>query len=406
MKFTLEKAREYIEIFYNTNKMAADLDIELDNAALMLVGEHGIGKTEILKGFAKEKGVHCEIVRLSQFDEIGQLKGYPIVKIEVSKDTGPEIVKRWITEKQIPTYINDGWVMSKREPVMGDAAPDFISRLKEGDILLLDDFSRNLSFFNNAIMEIIKEKAFGSWKLPKGVSVFLSSNPDDGNYDVRQLDGAQKDRITPIEIEWNKESWCRYADTLYNNDAKIIPDEYINFIFMNPEVVSGYSGDKKYEGACSIRRWTNFFKQVALLYPNTKKDLNKIIELGQIVLGDVIHSFGAFINNNFDKIITPEEIFSISKFETVIDKINESIKLSDNEYMIRNVITFRLSNYIDRIIENNITATPEMKDRLVEIGNSTIFEKDNKLFILKSLAKSEVKFKDVIIKCAGLFANK
>ncbi len=403
MKFNLIDAKKYIEIFYNTNKFACDLNMQMDNAALMLVGEHGIGKTEILKSFAKEKGIHCEIVRLSQFDEIGQLKGYPMIKIEVCKDTETGVVKKWITQKQIPNYIDNGWVMGNSDPVMSDAIPDFVSRVKEGDILVLDDFSRNLGFFQNAVMEIIKEKAFGSWKLPKGVSVFLSSNPDDGNYDVQQLDGAQADRITPIEIEWNKEAWCAFADGLYIDDRKIIPDEYVNFIFMNPEVVSGYSSDKKYTNACSIRRWTNFFKQVALLYPNTKNDLPKIIELGQIVLGDVIHSFGAFINNDFDKIITPEEIISTPKFETVVKRIEESFALSKNEYVIRSVITFRLSNYVDRIIENNVPVTPELKSRLIQIGNSSVFEKDNKLFILKSLAKSEVKFKDVVLGCLSIF---
>jgi len=402
MKFNLSKARKYLEIFYDTNVELAKRNINYDNYALMLVGEHGIGKTDIIKQFAKERGIHAEIVRLSQFDEIGQLKGFPIVTVKVAKKFDDEVKYRNISEKQLPIYIEKGWVPTSDSPVMSDAPPDFISRLKPYDILVFDDFSRSLPFFNNSVMEIIKERKFSGWELPVGVSVFLSSNPDNGEYDVRQLDGAQQDRITPIEIEWDKEIWVKYAANLHQDGKRVIPDEFINFIYMNPEVVTGHTtiADKKFDKACSIRKWTNFFVQCNLVYPNIKDNLHNIIELGQIHVGDLVHAFVTFINSNYDKIISSEEIINNPSFEKVKEKIISSINLSDNTNMIKNVITFRLNNYIENLINSGVKITPELKTRLVEVCNCDLFEKDNKLMILKQLS-NDFRFKDVIIKSSS-----
>lgn len=406
MKFNLSSAKKFLEIFYDTNVELSKRNIEYDNYALMLVGDHGIGKTEMIRQFALERGVHAEIVRLSQFDEIGQLKGFPIITVKVAKKFEDGLKYRDISEKQLSVYIEKGWIPTQDSPTMSDAVPDFISRLKPYDILVFDDFSRSLPFFNNSVMEIIKERKFAGWELPKGVSVFLSSNPDNGEYDVRQLDGAQLDRITPIEIEWDKEIWVNYADGLTYNNEKLIPNEFINFIYMNPEVVSGHSSSttKTFNNACSIRKWTNFFIQSSLMYKNIKKNLPEIIELGQLHVGDIVHSFGTFINNNYDQIISSEEIINLSTFENVLEKVNHSLTLNDNHTMIRNVISFRLSNYLDRYITDKLQVTPQLKNRLVEVCNSEILEKDNKLLIMKKLT-ADSRFKDVILKSSASMLN-
>ena len=406
MKFNLDDAKKYLEIFYDTNVELANKGINYDNYALMLVGDHGIGKTEMIKQFAKERGVHAEIVRLSQFDEIGQLKGFPIITVKVTKKFDNEIKTRVISEKQLGVYIEKGWVPTVDAPTMSDAPPDFISRLKPYDILVFDDFSRSLPFFNNAVMEIIKERKFSGWELPKGVSVFLSSNPDNGEYDVRQLDGAQLDRITPIEIEWNRETWVKYAENLFYENKRLIPDEFINFIYMNPEVVSGHSvnSDKKFTNACSIRKWTNFFIQSSLFYNDIKKNLPYIIHLGQLHVGDVVHSFASFINNNYDEIISSEEIINLESFDSVANKIEKSLSLSNNPTMIKNVISFRLSNYLDRFITDKIQVTPALKQRLIEVCNSDFLEKDNKLLIIKKLAQDS-RFKEVILRSSNSMIN-
>jgi hypothetical protein len=399
MKFNLSSAKKFLEIFYDTNVELANKNITHDNYALMLVGDHGIGKTDMIKQFAKERGVHAEIVRLSQFDEIGQLKGFPIVTVKIAKKFEDEVKYRVIPEKHLSIYIEKGWSPTSDSPIMSDAAPDFISRLKPYDILVFDDFSRSLPFFNNSVMEIIKERKFSGWELPKGVSVFLSSNPDNGEYDVRQLDGAQLDRITPIELEWDKETWIRYAENLEYEGSRLIPDEFINFIYMHPEVVSGHEvvTDKSFTNACSIRKWTNFFIQSNLLYKDIKKDLINIIELGQLHVGNLVHSFASFVNNKYHLIVSSEEIINLKTFDTVVKRINESLELSDNHVMIKNIISFRLSNYLDRYINDRLQVTPELKQRLIDLCNSDLLEKDNKLVILKKLSK-DGRFKEVILK--------
>ena len=43
-----------------------------------------------------------------------------------------------------------------------------------------------------ATMQLIQDGKFISWKLPENTNIVLSSNPDDGTYQVSSLDPAQR----------------------------------------------------------------------------------------------------------------------------------------------------------------------------------------------------------------------
>lgn len=48
------------------------------------------------------------------------------------------------------------------------------------------------SLFMQATMQLIQDGKFISWKLPENTNIVLSSNPDDGTYQVSSLDPAQR----------------------------------------------------------------------------------------------------------------------------------------------------------------------------------------------------------------------
>ena len=72
--------------------------------------------------------------------------------------------------------------------------------------------------------------------------------------------------------------------------------------------------------------------------------------------------------------------------------------------MIKNVISFRLSNYLDRYITEKLQVTPVLKQRLIDVCNSDILEKDNKLLIIKKLSQDS-RFKEVILKSSNSMIN-
>ena len=63
-------------------------------------------------------------------------------------------------------------------------------------MLVLDDYNRGSSLMLNACMRITDEQETASWSLPKGSTVILTSNPDDGeeSFNVSSGDSAQKSR--------------------------------------------------------------------------------------------------------------------------------------------------------------------------------------------------------------------
>lgn len=171
---------------------------------LAFEGESGIGKTSIVEQTAMELGLGLIKRNFSQFEELGDLTGFPQkeykmckegtepiselrkVKITVEEPTvverpikkqvidpitkqaaiveemgkvrimqkvekevekleviqaGSELQCEWVNEKAIDHYKAQGFVMTN-ESRMGYAIPEFVVDKGEGYILLLDDFSR------------------------------------------------------------------------------------------------------------------------------------------------------------------------------------------------------------------------------------------------------------------------
>ena len=105
---------------------------------LCIWGTHGIGKTEIVKGFAKKNNMKFEYIAPAQFEEMGDLHGIP----EVIETNGVKSTK----------FISPNWVPKEEGP----------------GILLLDDLNRADDRILRGCMQLIQNYELVSWKLPKG----------------------------------------------------------------------------------------------------------------------------------------------------------------------------------------------------------------------------------------------
>ena len=63
-----------------------------------------------------------------------------------------------------------------------------------------------------AIMELICTGKYISWKLPKYTSIALSSNFDDGSYQVTSLDAAQLSRMVNFPIKFDIKVWAAWGE--------------------------------------------------------------------------------------------------------------------------------------------------------------------------------------------------
>ena len=381
---TLNEFKEVFTYLLDNNKQLEDKGLR--PIAVGLEGEAGVGKTSIIEEIATERGMTMVKVNLAQLEEIGDLIGLPIKEYEVAWiDNGNIKDKRWMSENQTKNL--DSRLKLTGRVRMSYAPPAWLptEENSNGCILMLDDFSRASTMFMQAIMEIINTAEYISWKLPKYTSVVLTSNPDDGQYNVSSLDNAVKTRFINFNVKFNIEEWAKWAE-----EAEI-DGRAINF-----ELLYGNEIFKKHNGVQTVnpRSYTTFCKAISGL-----KDWNKPETLALILqiskgcfLNDkdniIGNLFTTFIANKLDKLIQPKDMIEL-KWETLEPKMRECVYDNGNfRPDIASILTIRLMNYILYLfsikgaIKENV-----VYDRILEIVNNDemLFSEDLIFHLVKTL---------------------
>ena len=147
-------------------------------------------------------------INLSQIEELGDLVGFPVKEFKISNKDGQTT---WINENQVDAAMKKGYkIVDKR---MSHAAPEWIQGKGEGGFLVLDDYTRADHRFMQATMELIDRQEYISWSLPKNWHVILTTNPDNGDYQVTSLDDAQRTRFISTEVKFDSNVWARWIVT-------------------------------------------------------------------------------------------------------------------------------------------------------------------------------------------------
>lgn len=330
-----------------------------------IMGDAGLGKTSAILQVAKETNMDMVKLNLAQFEELGDLIGFPVKEYQVKNAEGKTL---WITEQEIETASSKGYrVVGKR---MSHAAPEWIQGKGEGGFLILDDFTRADHRFMQAVMEICDRQEYASWKLPKNWHVILTTNPDNGDYNVTSLDVAQQTRFISVELKYDANVWARWAEEVG------IDGRCINFMLMNPELVTQ---------RVNPRSITTFFNAISSIQ-NFYDELPLIQMIGEGSVGsDFSSMFVMFINNKLDTLISPEEI--MTKDEKAVFEILESIVGKDDEFRadLSSVMATRIVNYC--LTKAKTQGVPDsMINRLAKITTTcTAFTDDLKYYISKEL---------------------
>ncbi|MCX7813855.1 MAG: MoxR family ATPase, partial [Pseudothermotoga sp.] len=143
----------------------------------MLVGEAGVGKTQLIEEIGAQTGRHVIKLMLSQM-EPGDLIGLP-VRDEANNKT---------------RYLAPDWF-----PTRSDV------------ILFLDEINRAHITVRSAIMQLLIDRRLHEHKLPDGVWLCAAMNPDTPDYEVEAIiDKAFIDRFVWIKVTNNVNSWREY----------------------------------------------------------------------------------------------------------------------------------------------------------------------------------------------------
>lgn len=395
-KINIDQCKNVIKHVVNTNRTLQAKGTK--PIAINVIGPAGLGKSSAIEqvgvelGFKKENVV---MLNLASLDEIGDLIGIPVNEyraIKTVQEEGKDPVKKekWITEAALPTYERAGWLVTG-EARMSYSTPEWIAGLSGPGILVLDDYTRASQRFTQAVMELILRQEYMSWKLLQGWSIVLSSNPDDGIYNVTDQDPAQKSRYLNVDVKFDAEIWARWAE------ANGVDGRCINFILMNKEIVKDETPE------VNPRAFTMFFNSISTIQNfNSPESLELIQLLGENSLGpEVTTNFTSFIHNKLDELITTEEILDTNvDFEKVDKRIKKLIKKGTGyRGDIAFVLTTRLMNYAEFKLEDD-QITDDLIKRIEDLITADTLGSDLKFVLSRKLVNANSKFNKLLLSSA------
>ncbi len=171
------------------------LDMTPADQNIMLVGDHGIGKSEILTEYFSGKGMKVVSLFLGQMSDPGDLIGIPNRNLSTGKT---EFMPPW-------------WFPMDGRPI----------------VLFLDELNRARPEVLQTIMDLALNRKLAGRSLPEGSRIISAVNSGD-QYQLTDLDPALVSRFNVVNFRPTAQEWLLWAE-------KADVDERVrNFIRENP----------------------------------------------------------------------------------------------------------------------------------------------------------------------------
>ena len=162
----------------NTTELQQLLDIIPSDHNTMLVGKHGIGKSEILTEYYSRKGMKVVPLFLGQMSDPGDLIGIPNKNEETGKTDF------------MPPY----WFPLDGKPI----------------VLFLDELNRARPEILQTIMDLALNRTLAGRKLPEGSRIISAVNAGD-QYQLTDLDPALVSRFNIVNFRPTVQEWLLWA---------------------------------------------------------------------------------------------------------------------------------------------------------------------------------------------------
>lgn len=167
-------------------------DYTPDDQAIMLVGLHGIGKSEFIKSYFEEKGYAIITLFLGQMADAGDVIGLPDKTNVTFSYSGQEITQK-ITEFCPPKW----WPRSDDAKI----------------VVFFDEFNRGKPEVYQCIQDVTLNRQLNGLKLPIKTRIIAAINPLDEKYgyQVTELDPALLDRFNVYGFAPTRKEWIYWA---------------------------------------------------------------------------------------------------------------------------------------------------------------------------------------------------
>jgi len=168
------------------------LRITPDDQAIMVVGIHGIGKSEFIKKYFEDNGYVVIMLFLGQMADAGDLIGLPDRSLATFSYNGEQITQK-ITEFCPPKW----WPRDDNAKI----------------VIFLDEFNRGKQEVYQCIMDMALNRQLNGLPLPKHTRIVAAINPldDKYGYQVTELDPALIDRFNVYGFAPSRNEWIYWA---------------------------------------------------------------------------------------------------------------------------------------------------------------------------------------------------
>ena len=333
-----------MSIIINISELKETLEFTPSTQNIMLVGKHGIGKSEILTSYFNGKGMKVVTLFLGQMADPGDIIGIPS-KVEKQDADGKATSRTDFT----PPY----WFPQDDQPI----------------VLFLDELNRARPEILQTVMDLTLNRKLAGKALPEGSHVISAVNDGD-EYQLTDLDPALVSRFNIYEFKPTVEEWLNWAV------SQGLDERVINFIQDNPTWLDGDSGDYKGLDKSADRRAWKHVSDIMLKVKDIK-DIHKRIIAGIVGAG----AAAAFIQSTlqhkaitgkdllmkYDKVIKTVEKYQLHEFAILNESVFrflENTKLNERE---KKLAAKNLGQYIDFL------RTKKKKEALANF--TSIFEK-------------------------------
>jgi len=345
--------------------------------AISLEASAGIGKTSILQQIAAERGMTFTKLSLHEMEEAGDLLGFPQIEYECQmakavKDADgntklkilPSTV--WLNAKQLENKDNTIRIRQTGKTRMGYAKPAWVPEYNEnGNLVVLDDYVRANPQLLQACMELILTQKYVSWGLPKGTTIALTNNPDDGSSNVNSLDEAQRTRFMNFDVEWDLNAWMKWAE------GAGVDGRCINFVASYSTELFGADDDGN--RICNPRSFEMFANMISGVDDwDDAGNLSFITTISKGCFKDeggrFSKMFSSFIRNKMHLLIQPKEMLT-AKWADVRKKLEDTVYDSNGVWRpdIASLLERRFSNYVGAWLDSSDkTPIETVKNRIID----------------------------------------
>lgn len=299
-----------MNITIGTNELKEILDLTPSNQNILLVGKHGIGKSEILTSYFEEKHIPVIPLFLGQMADPGDLIGLPYFN-EQTKRT-----------EFMPPY----WFPLDDKPIA----------------LFLDELNRARPELMQSVMDLALNRRLAGKSLPKGSQIIAAVNAGD-EYQVEDLDPALVSRFNVYFFSPNNKEWLSWAEK--NN----IDERIISFIKQNPKSLDGTNAfhdenPSRDENCFSKSPDRRAWKKVSDLIKNIESLTDRHIKIIAGIIGHssavnfILHArneekskikltdFWSEGKTKFNALL----VLSLNEFSDFVDKVFKTITLDIN----------------------------------------------------------------------------